>query len=69
MSTLEEKARAAGWYPTREAHVMFAQSTGVCRHLREGETYTEATDSYMSRPLRHAANWLEALAMDAKSCA
>jgi hypothetical protein len=62
----EEKARAAGWFPTREAHVMFrgADESQVCRHLKGGETYNGETDSLMSRPLRHADSWEHAVAMD-----
>lgn len=65
-ASAEEKARAAGWFPTREAHVMFkgADPGQVCRHLKGGETYDEETDSYMSRPLRHANSWDHAVEMD-----
>ena len=64
--TAEEKARAAGWFPTREAHIMFRNGdpAGVCRHLKKGERYTEATDSLMSVPLRHADSWEDACRMD-----
>jgi len=64
MTESETKAREAGWFPTCEAHVMFQSSTGVCRHLRKGETYTDNLDSYMSVPLRHARNWEQALLID-----
>lgn len=60
----EERARAVGWFPTREAHVLFEQSKGVCRYLKSGEKYNEETDSLVSSPLRHADSWAEACAMD-----
>ena len=65
--TSEQKARAAGWFPTREAHIMFRDGdpAGVCRHLdRSGDKYQPDTDSYMSTPLRHADNWEDACRMD-----
>lgn len=64
MSNAELQARQAGWYPTREAHVLFKESTGVCRALRAGETYNDDLDTFMSRPLRHAKNWAQALDID-----
>lgn len=64
MTKLETLARAAGWFPTRESHVMFRQSAGVCRHLGESDTYNSDTDSYMSSLLRHADSWSEACKMD-----
>lgn len=62
----EKHAREAGWFPTREAHVMFkdAEPGQVCRHLREGEVYQPDTDSYMTVPLRHADSWYAAVRMD-----
>lgn len=62
----EAKARELGWFPTREAHVMFRDGdpAGVCRHLRKGEVFNGDTDSLMSSPLRHADNWEEAIAME-----
>jgi len=64
--TNEEKARAAGWFPTREAHIMFRDGdpAGVCRYLGKGDCYDSDTDSYMSSPLRHADNWEGACKMD-----
>lgn len=69
--SMETKARALGWFPTREAHVMFRNGSkaGVCRHLRAGETYNEETDSLMSSPLRHADNWAGALRMESEQVA
>ena len=66
---LEAVARAAGWFPTREAHVIFKDGPlgRVCRHLRSGERYNEEVDSLISSPLRHAANWHEAIKIDAES--
>lgn len=65
----ETIARAAGWFPTREAHVLFANGPEgrVCRHLRGGERYNEEVDSLISSPLRHAANWRDALRIDRES--
>jgi hypothetical protein len=60
----EAAARKAGWFPIKEAHVMFREGTGVCRHLVGGEVYNSETDSYMSTPLRHANSWKEACEMD-----
>ena len=65
MTEAEEAARASGWRPTCEAHVMFKASRGVCRHLKGGEKYTDGLDSYMSVPLRHARDWEEACLIDA----
>lgn len=46
MTNEELLARQAGWFPTREAHVLFAEGPKgrVCRHLRVGEHYNEDTD-------------------------
>ncbi len=60
----EREARKGGWFPTCEAHIMFRQGSGVCRHLKDGETYQPDTDSLMSVPLRHASSWRDACKMD-----
>lgn len=62
----EKRARAAGWFPTREAHTMFRNGDpfGVCRPLVGGDKYQSETDSYMSVPLRHADDWYDACEMD-----
>lgn len=62
----EKVARAAGWFPTREAHIMFRNGdpAGVCRHFKNGEAYDAENDSLMSVPLKHARNWEKACKRD-----
>lgn len=64
-SPYRKPAESTGWFYTKTAHVIFKQSGHrVCRHLKAGETYNEETDTLIRVPLRHAANWKQACAMD-----
>ena len=64
--TDEQRARAGGWYPLNEAHVMFRNCAAgqICRRFQNGESYDAENDSYMSVPLKHAGSWAEACERD-----
>lgn len=66
MKKEEQVARAAGWFPTREAHIVFRQADPeqVVRHLKAGEVYSDDEDSLISVPLKHASSWKEACERD-----